>query len=75
MDIKQTSIEKVISDISQVLRIQELTPFAKDSIKDILLNLERNGKWDGVINHNNWVAGTDSDKQVRTLTVNKNRKL
>ncbi len=72
MEFKQTSIEKTISEICEVLRIQELTPFAKDSVKDILLTLERNGKWSGVINHKNWIAGLN--QQLYTLTPNRDKK-
>lgn len=73
MDFKITSIDEAVIEIGNVLGIEKLHPHSKDTILKILLNIERNGKWDGVTNHNNWVASTDLATGIRVLSINKNR--
>lgn len=73
MDFKTTSINEAIVEIGNALGIEQFHPHTKETIHKILLNIERNGKWDGVTNHNNWIASTDLATGIRILSINKNR--
>lgn len=71
MEFEIMSIEKAISEIGQILRIEKFTAFSEDSIKDVLLKLTRNAKWDGVINSGNWIAKSNTETGKRSLTIKK----
>lgn len=71
MEFKQSSTESAISDICKLFGIEKLTPFRYDQIKDIIINVQRNAKYDGVINHDNWTAETNVHTNVRSLTIKK----
>lgn len=73
MEFKQSSTESAISDICKLFGIAKLSPFRYDQIKDIIINVQRNGKYDGVVNHNNWIAETNPHTQIRSLTINKKK--